>query len=242
MRRPTIGPASTSASTAAAALASRIFPLPCRRAATTPPAAWSAARSATTGRWARPYSASKATSTGPAFAAAHRAPARSAKPVTIGWAPRARRLGYAFNRFLPFVTGGAAFGNIKTNVAGVGSADDTRAGWTLGGGVEAAIAGPWTAKVEYLYADLGRGTSVLGADAGFKTKPRARRHQLPLLIAAARRAKSKAPGFAPGFFISAGHAAILVCAKAGTWPANLSSQATRFGWSVRQLPPNRKSR
>ncbi len=86
------------------------------------------------------------------------------------WLGTARaRLGYAFNRFLPFVTGGAAFGSIKTNVTGVGSADDTRAGWTLGGGVEAAIAGPWSAKVEYLYADLGRGSSVLGADAGFKT-------------------------------------------------------------------------
>ena len=86
------------------------------------------------------------------------------------WLSTARvRLGYAVNRFMPFVTGGAAFGDIKNDVAGVGSASDTKVGWTLGGGVEAAIAGPWTAKVEYLYADLGRGASVLGADASFKT-------------------------------------------------------------------------
>ena len=42
-----------------------------------------------------------------------------------------------------------------------------KAGWTVGGGLEAALSGPWTAKVEYLYADLGRGTSVLGADTKF---------------------------------------------------------------------------
>jgi outer membrane immunogenic protein len=85
------------------------------------------------------------------------------------WLSTARgRIGYAFDRFLPFVTGGAAFGDIKNNVAGV-TATETKAGWTLGGGVEASIAGPWTAKIEYLYADLGRGASVLGSDASFKT-------------------------------------------------------------------------
>jgi outer membrane immunogenic protein len=86
------------------------------------------------------------------------------------WLSTARgRIGYAFDRFLPFVTGGAAFGDIQNNITGVGTATETKAGWTLGGGVEAAIAGPWTAKIEYLYADLGRGASVLGSDASFKT-------------------------------------------------------------------------
>ena len=79
------------------------------------------------------------------------------------------RLGYAVDRFMPYVTGGAAFGDIKTSVAGVGDARSTKAGWTLGGGIEAAIAGPWTAKVEYLYVDLGRGGSILGSDANFHT-------------------------------------------------------------------------
>jgi outer membrane immunogenic protein len=86
------------------------------------------------------------------------------------WLATARgRLGYAVDRFLPYVTGGAAFGDIKTNVTGVGNATSTKAGWTLGGGVEAAIAGPWSAKLEYLYVDLGRGGSVLGADSAFHT-------------------------------------------------------------------------
>jgi outer membrane immunogenic protein len=77
------------------------------------------------------------------------------------------RVGYAVDRFLPYVTGGAAFGDIKTSVAGLGDATTTRAGWTVGGGLEANIAGPWSAKVEYLYVDLGRGDSVLGSDAAF---------------------------------------------------------------------------
>ena len=84
------------------------------------------------------------------------------------WLATARgRVGYAFDRFLPYVTGGAAFGNIKTSISGLGTADETRTGWTLGGGLEASIAGPWSAKVEYLYVDLGRGASVLGSDAEF---------------------------------------------------------------------------
>jgi outer membrane immunogenic protein len=71
------------------------------------------------------------------------------------------RIGYAFDRFLPYVTGGVAFGDVKASVAGFGSTTNTNAGWTLGGGIEAAITGPWTAKVEYLYVDLGN-TSCSG--------------------------------------------------------------------------------
>ena len=79
------------------------------------------------------------------------------------------RLGYSFDRFMPYVTGGLAVGNINTDIAGVGSADETKAGWTAGGGVEFHISGPWTAKVEYLHVDLGRGGSVAGSDADFST-------------------------------------------------------------------------
>ncbi|MGA2565990.1 MAG: outer membrane protein [Pseudolabrys sp.] len=80
------------------------------------------------------------------------------------------RLGYSIDRFMPYVTGGAAFGDIKTSVAGVGDTQTTRAGWTVGGGLEAAIAGPWTAKAEYLYVNLGdAGTAVPGASANFHT-------------------------------------------------------------------------
>ena len=74
------------------------------------------------------------------------------------WLSTARgRIGYAADRFMPYVTGGAAFGDIKAD-AGFGSETKTRTGWTVGGGLEAAIAGPWTAKIEYLYVDLGKGS------------------------------------------------------------------------------------
>ncbi len=79
------------------------------------------------------------------------------------------RLGYSFDRFMPYVTGGLAVGDIDTNVAGIGNGSDTNAGWTAGGGIEAALNGPWTAKLEYLYVDLGSGGTVLGSDAEFKS-------------------------------------------------------------------------
>jgi outer membrane immunogenic protein len=65
------------------------------------------------------------------------------------------RVGHAFDRVLPYVTGGLALGDVEAGVAGFGHDGSTQAGWTVGAGVEWAIAGPWTAKVEYLYTDLG---------------------------------------------------------------------------------------
>lgn len=86
------------------------------------------------------------------------------------WLGTARgRLGYSFGRFMPYVTGGAAFGDIETTINGVGSASDTKVGWTAGGGIEAVISGPWTAKIEYLHVDLGRGATILGSDAKFES-------------------------------------------------------------------------
>jgi outer membrane immunogenic protein len=76
------------------------------------------------------------------------------------------RIGYAFNRFLPYVTGGLAAGDIEAGLAGRATQSDTRAGWTIGGGVEWALAGPWTAKLEYLYADLGKMSCGSAACAG----------------------------------------------------------------------------
>jgi outer membrane immunogenic protein len=73
------------------------------------------------------------------------------------WLATARvRFGYAFDRFMPYVTGGAAFGEVEAKIPTLGlSASDTRTGWTVGGGLEYAFLGNWTAKIEYLYVDLG---------------------------------------------------------------------------------------
>jgi outer membrane immunogenic protein len=68
---------------------------------------------------------------------------------------------------LLYATGGAAYGSIKTNVAlagftpagvpitAAGSSSDIRLGWTVGAGIEAMLASNWSAKLEYLYVDLG---------------------------------------------------------------------------------------
>ena len=68
------------------------------------------------------------------------------------------RLGFAWNRWLPYITGGAAFGDIQTSTPGGGSQFTNKVGWTLGGGVEYAFTAPWSAKIEYLYTDLGSAT------------------------------------------------------------------------------------
>ena len=56
---------------------------------------------------------------------------------------------------MPYVTGGAAFGDVRATQAGVGSTTETNVGWTVGAGIEAAVIANWTAKLEYLYVDLG---------------------------------------------------------------------------------------
>jgi outer membrane immunogenic protein len=73
------------------------------------------------------------------------------------------RVGYSWDRFMPYFTGGVAFGNIKAHRTGLAGNEDTNAGWTIGGGVEAVVAGNWTAKLEYLYVDLGDTTCSAAA-------------------------------------------------------------------------------
>jgi outer membrane immunogenic protein len=63
-------------------------------------------------------------------------------------------VGYAADRVLFYATAGGVFGSIQTTFAGVGNTT-THAGWTAGAGIEVAVVDNWTAKVEYLYADLG---------------------------------------------------------------------------------------
>lgn len=90
------------------------------------------------------------------------------------WFGTARgRIGYAWDRWLPYITGGAAFGDIKmTRNTGL-SESETRVGWTAGLGVEYAFLGAWSAKLEYLYADLGKAecsatTCGIATDVDFK--------------------------------------------------------------------------
>ncbi|MEP9355247.1 outer membrane protein [Xanthobacter sp. KR7-65] len=92
------------------------------------------------------------------------------------------RLGYAIDRFLPYITGGVAYGKTATDVSFLGvplfSDSATSWGWTIGAGGEFAITNNWTFKAEYLYVDLGNSDVeatvvapglVIGNDSKFHT-------------------------------------------------------------------------
>jgi outer membrane immunogenic protein len=73
------------------------------------------------------------------------------------WFATARlRVGYGGSgNWLPYITGGAAFADVKATNSLLTSASKNMFGWTVGAGVEYAMVTNWSVKVEYLYADLG---------------------------------------------------------------------------------------
>ena len=89
------------------------------------------------------------------------------------WLSTARgRVGYSFNRVLIFATAGAAIGDFQAalNPPATFVSVGPQLGWTAGAGIEFAFTDNWTAKVEYLYVDLGTvscpaGTSCPPANA-----------------------------------------------------------------------------
>jgi len=64
------------------------------------------------------------------------------------------RVGYAIDRWMPYVTGGWGYGEatVDATLGAVRTISISRSKglWVVGGGVETAIAGNWTAKAEYL--------------------------------------------------------------------------------------------
>lgn len=71
------------------------------------------------------------------------------------------RVGVVNDRWLVYATGGYAFGNFSNSLVsplllGVrGAFSEMRHGWTLGAGLEYALASNFTARVEYRYSDYG---------------------------------------------------------------------------------------
>lgn len=82
--------------------------------------------------------------------------------------------------FLLYATGGGAYGSVQTDLGiatltatGVpltvaASRNTDRFGWTVGAGIETMFASNWSAKIEYLYMDLGSvsSTAVFPTAAG----------------------------------------------------------------------------
>jgi outer membrane immunogenic protein len=84
------------------------------------------------------------------------------------WLGTARvRIGYAFDRVLVFGTAGAAFGNeraiVNAPTGSVAFSIPPQLGWTVGGGVEYAFTEAISAKVEYLFVDLGTASCPVAA-------------------------------------------------------------------------------
>ncbi|MFL6815855.1 MAG: outer membrane protein, partial [Bradyrhizobium sp.] len=83
------------------------------------------------------------------------------------------RAGYASGTLLAYVTGGFAWGHSHINIndaagAVVSSPGQNQLGWTVGAGIEFAVSGNWSAKLEYDYVDLARRTYDL---SGFGLPP-----------------------------------------------------------------------
>jgi outer membrane immunogenic protein len=92
-------------------------------------------------------------------------PAGSILNTDVNWLATATgRIGYAWDRGLLYVKGGAAWMNADHSFSNVGPpaftniVSTTRAGWTAGAGVEWAFVGNWSAKLEYNYMDFGAAT------------------------------------------------------------------------------------
>lgn len=76
------------------------------------------------------------------------------------------RAGWAFDRWLPYVTGGVAFADLKNSLNDDGlvfSRNSSATGWVVGGGLEYALTDHWTVKAEYLYAQFPNSSGVVGS-------------------------------------------------------------------------------
>ncbi|MFO1167345.1 MAG: outer membrane protein [Rhodoblastus sp.] len=75
-----------------------------------------------------------------------------------------------------YATGGFAFGDLRIGPFPLppgGTISQVATGWTLGGGLEYAFAGNWSAKLEYLYTNIGANFAnpfVFGATASQRVR------------------------------------------------------------------------
>ena len=101
-------------------------------------------------------------------AATAKSPAGAGCETKSDWIATFRgRAGYAADRVLFYATGGGAAGNVQTGLNTLPLQSNTEFGWTAGAGIEWAFADNWTAKIEYLFVDLGNTTCNNSANCGF---------------------------------------------------------------------------
>ena len=95
--------------------------------------------------------------------------------TSLRWLATIRgRLGYTFDRWFLYGTGGLAIGNVKSSVSAsdtiptqyAGSYSSDRTGWAAGLGFEYAFAERLSAKLEWLHYDLGTANYLVGVVSG----------------------------------------------------------------------------
>jgi len=93
------------------------------------------------------------------------------------------RIGWTWDRFFFYATGGGAWGSVDTTLAasclvgGCGnnatanatatSFSNTKCGWVVGVGTEFMLTQNWTTRLEWLHYDLGTVTNAYGSSAAF---------------------------------------------------------------------------
>lgn len=98
----------------------------------------------------------------------------------LRWSGAVRaRAGVAVDRWMPYIAGGVAFGNVKNTawfddgvISGGDSQSKTLTGWTAGAGVDYAATDNVIVRLEYRYTDYGHkdfGYSDFGVRNKFKT-------------------------------------------------------------------------
>lgn len=92
------------------------------------------------------------------------------------------RLGVATDRALFYATGGGAAADIFSSALGE-SFSRARLGWTAGGGLELAIGGNWTGRIEYRYSDFGSASHVSSVFDGAAYRESARDSALRMSVA-----------------------------------------------------------
>lgn len=98
--------------------------------------------------------------------------------ASTDWLSSARaRLGYTFDQYMVYATGGVALGSIDASITGPGFETDlseTMVGYAVGGGVEMKLTETWSARVEALHygfgeEELSSSAGTLGIDADVTT-------------------------------------------------------------------------
>lgn len=85
------------------------------------------------------------------------------------------RVGVAFDRFLPYMTGGVVFADLRNNLEGatltptaIGRGEAI--GWTIGVGAEYAIDSHWSVKADFLHVQVPDRTAIFDNTKKFQFK------------------------------------------------------------------------